>query len=42
MIESMLQRHLKDTGANQTQIGLTFFMLGGIYLVTTPIIGYVS
>ena len=42
MIESMLEPHLKDSaGANQTQVGLTFLILGGVYMATTPITGYV-
>ena len=42
MIESMLEPHLKDSaGANQTQVGLTFLILGGVYMATTPITGFV-
>ena len=42
MIESMLEPHLKDSaGANQTEVGLTFLILGGVYMATTPITGYV-
>ena len=42
MIESMLEPHLKDAGATQSQVGLTFLILGGVYMVTTPISGFVS
>ena len=43
MIESMLEPHLKDAaGATQTDVGLTFLILGGVYMATTPITGYVS
>ena len=43
MIESMLEPHLKDAaGATQTEVGLTFLILGGVYMATTPITGYVS
>ena len=42
MIESMLEPHLRSTGATQSQVGITFLILGGVYMVTTPIAGYVS
>ena len=42
MIESMLEPHLRSVGATQTEVGLTFLILGGVYMVTTPIAGYVS
>ena len=42
MIESMLEPHLKSSGATQSQIGTTFLLLGGVYAVTTPFVGYVS
>ena len=42
MIESMLEPHLKNAaGATQLQIGVTFLILGGTYMVTTPLAGYV-
>ena len=41
MIESMLEPHLRSVGATQTEVGLTFLILGGVYMVTTPIAGYV-
>ena len=43
MIEAMLEPHLKNSaGATQSQVGVTFLILGGIYMLTTPIVGYVS
>ena len=42
MIESMLEPHLRSAGATQSQVGITFLILGGVYMVTTPIAGYVS
>ena len=41
-VESMLEPHLKNAaGADQMQIGVTFLILGGVYMVTTPVVGYV-
>lgn len=42
MVESMLEPHLKEAGATQSQVGLTFLILGGVYMATTPIAGYVT
>ena len=43
MTEAMLEPHLKDeAGATQQQVAWTFFILGGMYLITMPTIGYVS
>ena len=43
MIESMLDPHLKKSaGANQVDVGLTFFTLGGVYMISSPICGLVS
>ena len=43
MIESMLEPHLKSmAGADQMQVGITFLILGGVYMLTTPFVGYVS
>ena len=43
MIESMLEPHLReDANASQNQIGVTFLILGGTYMVASPIMGYVS
>ena len=43
MIEAMLEPHLKNSaGATQGQVGVTFLILGGVYMLTTPIVGYVS
>ena len=41
MVESMLEPHLKSAGATQMQVGLTFFILGGVYMFLTPVTGYV-
>lgn len=37
----VLEPHLRNAGATQSQVGLTFLILGGVYMVTTPIAGYV-
>ena len=43
MIESMLEPHLKrKAGASQTDVGLTFLILGGVYMISSPIGGLVS
>jgi hypothetical protein len=43
MIESMLEPHLKrNAGASQGDVGLTFFILGGVYMISSPIVGLVS
>ena len=43
MIESMLEPHLReDASATQNQIGITFLILGGVYMVASPIMGFVS
>ena len=42
MVESMLEPHLKSAaGADQMQVGITFLILGGFYMITTPAVGYV-
>jgi len=42
MVESMLEPHLKNAaGATQFQTGMTFLILGGTYMLSTPIIGQV-
>ncbi len=42
MIEAMLEPHLKEAaGATQTQVGNSFLTLGALYMVSTPIAGYV-
>lgn len=42
MIESMLEPHLKNAaGATQMEVGLTFLILGGVYMVSTPVAGYI-
>ena len=43
MIESMLEPHLReDANASQDEIGVTFLILGGTYMVASPIMGYVN
>ena len=43
MIESMLEPHLKrKAGASQSDVGITFLILGGVYMVSSPIGGLVS
>ena len=43
MIESMLEPHLKSkAGASQTDVGLTFLMIGGVYMFSSPVCGFVS
>ena len=43
MIEAMLEPHLKDNAnASQNEIGVTFLILGGVYMVASPIFGFVS
>lgn len=39
----MLEPHLKNSaGASQFQTGMTFLILGGVYMVSTPIMGQVK
>ena len=43
MIESMLEPHLKrKAGADQTDVGVTFFILGAVYIFSSLIGGLVS
>ena len=42
MVEAMLEPHLKDAGATQTQVGLSFLITGALYMCTTPVAGYVN
>ena len=42
MLESMLEPHLIAAGANRTQIGLSFLILGAVYMLATPFGGLVS
>ena len=43
MIESMLEPHLKrKAGATQADVGVTFLILGGVYMFSSPIGGLVS
>eukprot|EP00095_Tigriopus_kingsejongensis_P001693 maker-scaffold3251_size9521-snap-gene-0.1 protein:Tk01693 transcript:maker-scaffold3251_size9521-snap-gene-0.1-mRNA-1 annotation:"chromaffin granule amine" len=39
-VEALIQPHLIDAGANQTQVGYFFLITGALYMVTTPCIGY--
>merc|ERR1719210_1337441 len=41
MVEAMLEPHLKDAGATQTQVGLSFLISGALYMCTTPVAGYI-
>ena len=42
MIESMLEPHLKRKAmASQTEVGVSFFILGGLFMAITPIGGLV-
>ena len=43
MIESMLEPHLKrKAGADQTDVGVTFLILGAVYIFSSLIGGLVS
>ena len=42
MVESMLEPHLCEAGADITQVGITFLIFGGVYMVSSPFVGYVS
>ena len=42
LITSMLQPYLSKIGANSTQVGNTFLIYGIIYMLASPIAGYVS
>jgi len=42
MIESMLEPHLKrKAGATQADVGVTFLILGGVYMLSSPIGGLI-
>jgi hypothetical protein len=42
MIRGMLEPHLrKEANATQTEIGVTFFIQGGTYMISNPIAGMV-
>jgi len=42
MTEAMMEPHLKnEAGANQAEVALAFFCLGGSYVLTMPTVGYV-
>jgi len=41
--QAMLEPHLsKNANATQTQVALTFSIMGGVFTVSTPLVGYVS
>ena len=40
-IESMLEPHLRSIEASNYQVGLTFAIYGGVYVISSPIAGYV-
>ena len=43
MIEAMLEPHLKRKAyASQAEVGISFFILGAVYMVISPIVGLVS
>ena len=43
ILESMLEPHMKNfAGANQSEVGLAFLLLGGSYLLISLISGFVS
>ena len=43
MIESMLEPHMKDAaGASQLDVGVAFLILGGLYMTSSLIAGFVS
>ena len=42
MIEAMLEPHIKDeAGGTQFDVAVTFLVMGGCYMLTTPIWGHV-
>ena len=42
MIESMLEPHLSEAGADSTQVGWTFLIFGAVFMVSAPFAGFVS
>ena len=40
-IESMLEPYLRSIDASNYQVGLTFAIYGGVYVISSPIAGYV-
>ena len=43
MIEAMLEPHLKrQANASQTDVGVTFLIIGGVYMFSCPGCGFVS
>ena len=42
-VAAMLEPHAKEhAGLSQGEVGAAFLIMGGCYLVTSPIVGYVS
>lgn len=41
LFTSMLSPHLEESGANASQVGLTFLIFGGVFMISTPTAGYV-
>jgi hypothetical protein len=41
MVTSMLEPHLASTGATTNEVGITFLVLGAIFMVSTPLAGMV-
>ena len=42
MIEAMLEPHLKrKASASQAEVGISFFLLGGVYMAISPLAGLV-
>ncbi|TRY80689.1 hypothetical protein TCAL_09016 [Tigriopus californicus] len=39
-VEAMIEPHLSEAGATQIQVGYFFLIMGALYMVTTPVIGY--
>jgi hypothetical protein len=43
MIESMLEPHMKNNaGSTQLDVGMTFLIIGGLYMTSSVTAGYVS
>jgi hypothetical protein len=42
MITSMLEPHLASVGATTNDVGVTFLVLGAVFMVSTPLAGMVS
>ena len=42
MVEGMMEPPLKEAGATQNEVGYFFLIIGALYMITTPLAGYVS